>query len=201
MMKKFYFLAVPILFLSCTTINKEMILKRDIKKLDEIKIAVLPFTDAPGFPGSGISVADALTNEMMKIDEFVMVERSQMNQVINEINIGQAGLTNKEYYTIGNMMNIDYLVVGSVSEYSYTRKMAILPKTKLVFNLRIINLHQNTLSGSGRYDMESGKHAWIGCCLLSYYYIPIALLSDKNINTDVTRAVKDIIRLIDKQLY
>ncbi len=45
-------------------------------------ITVLPFKDAPEKPGSGTVVADAITNYLVKIDNWAMVERSQLSNIM-----------------------------------------------------------------------------------------------------------------------
>jgi hypothetical protein len=51
--------------------------------------------------------------------------------------------------------------------------------------------------GTGRYNLETGKYAWCGCCLLGFYYIPVALLTEENKYEQLDKAAVDIVSEID----
>jgi TolB-like protein len=184
----------------CSSLDRQVIVRDKDKLQQDVRIAVLPFTDAPGQPGSGVSVSDALTNEMLRIAHWRLVERAQVQAVLKQQEFNQLGLTASDYASIGKMTRADYLVMGSVVEYTYERKFIVVPRTRLRYTIRIIDIKTGDIAASGSLNLETGKNAWIGCCCLGYYYIPILIFMDENINSDVDRSVKVVVSDLEKQL-
>jgi len=187
-------------FISCTSVDKNVYFKDSSLKRKGIRIAVLPFKDAHGKKGSGLKISDAIANEIIKVPNWVPIERTQLSNIVKEKSLDATGLTDSDYENISRLNRADYIIVGSVSEFSYRRKYCIVPSTRLAFNARIIDAKTGAIKGTAHYNLESGKNAWLGCCLLSWYYIPVALLSDKNINDDVNRAAEEIVTKIKRSL-
>lgn len=90
------------------------------------KIAVLPFDDGSiqnrwwgeQFElGKGIS--DELVTALLKTGKFRLVEREQINAILQEQKIGAAGLVDpKSAAEIGRLLGVQYLVIGRVTEFS-----------------------------------------------------------------------------------
>ncbi len=198
-MNKFFYIVpmISILLSSCTSIQKDVIIAKREKLEKEIKIAVFPFGDPTmeDGKGSGAAVADALTNEIIKISHWTVVERTQLNKILGEKSLNMSGLTDAEMTEAGKLAKTDYIIVGNVTEFHYSRKFnnAFTPKTKLVFKARIINTQDGSIVGSLRYNVETGKYAWLGCCFLGFYYVPVALLSEENKYEQLDKAAKDIV--------
>lgn len=190
-----------ILFLaSCTSVDKSVFIKDKQSLKKPLRIAVLSFVDAPKYPGSGVSIADALTNELVRISNWDLVERSQIEKILKEKSLDMTGLTDAQMTDIAKIAKTDYVIIGSVSDYYYDRQFYIVPKTKIAFNARIINTQTGSIVGTLRYNRETNKHAWCGCCLLGWYYLPVLLLTDHNINTDVGKAAQDVVRTIERDM-
>ncbi len=199
-MKNLTLLSIFLFMLSCTSVDKSVYIKDKQALQKPIRIAVLTFVDAPKYPGSGISIADALTNELVQISNWDLVERSQIEKILKEKSFDMTGLTDSQITDIGKLAKTDYIIVGSVSDYYYDRQFYIVPKTKIAFNARIINTQTGSIVGTLRYNRETNKNAWCGCCLLGWYYLPVLLLTDQNINTDVSKAARDVVRTINKDV-
>ncbi|MCX8122545.1 MAG: CsgG/HfaB family protein [Spirochaetes bacterium] len=199
-MKKFMVAFLFIFTLSCTSVDKSVYIKDKQALQKPIRIAVLTFVDAPKYPGSGVHIADALTSELVQIANWDLVERSQIEKILKEKSLDMTGLTDSQLTDIGKLAKTDYIIVGSVSDYYYDRQFYIVPKTKIAFNARIINTQTGSIVGTLRYNRETNKNAWCGCCLLGWYYLPILLLTDQNINTDVSKAARDVVRAIDRDI-
>lgn len=187
--------------LGCTSVNKDVFIK-DERLKKKVTIAVFPFKDAPGYPGSGIAVSDTLTGEMIKIKNWDIVEREQIDRIIKEQAMDAAGLSDADFNRLGKLIKTDYVVIGSVSEFSYYRGInnAFIPKTILVVNARVIDVEKGRVAGAMKYQLESGKYAWCGCCLLGYYYIPVALLTEENKYGKVGAMAEDIVNDIEEDL-
>lgn len=199
-MKKLTLFSLFLFMLSCTSVDKSVYIKDKQALQKPIRIAVLTFMDAPKYPGSGVSIADALTNELVQISNWDLVERSQIEKILKEKSLDMTGLTDSQLTDIGKLAKTDYIIVGSVSDYYYDRQFYIVPKTKIAFNARIINTQTGSIVGTLRYNRETNKNAWCGCCLLGWYYLPVLLLTDQNINTDVSKAARDVVRAIEKDI-
>ncbi|HOJ29580.1 MAG TPA: CsgG/HfaB family protein [Spirochaetota bacterium] len=199
-MKKLTVLSLFLFIISCTSVDKSVYIKDKQSLQKPIRIAVLTFVDAPKYPGSGVSIADALTNELVQISNWDLVERSQIEKILKEKSLDMTGLTDYQLTDIGKLAKTDYIIVGSVSDYYYDRQFYIVPKTKIAFNARIINTQTGSIVGTLRYNRETNKNAWCGCCLLGWYYLPVLLLTDQNINTDVSKAARDVVRAIEKDI-
>ena len=182
--------------LSCTSVKKDIYIKdRDGLKQD-IRIAVFPFKDAPGpgGNGSGMAFADALTDELVKIDNWQVIERSQLEKIVQEKSLNMTGLTDADYTNIAKISKVDYIIVGSVSEFSYERRAinVFVPKTKISFKGRIINAETGAVVGTISYTKETGKYAILGCCILGIYYIPVALLTESNKYEELDDVAEDV---------
>ncbi len=186
---------------SCTSVQKDVFVKNKEAFQQEIKIAVVPFTDPPGpeAAGSGIAVTDALTNEIIRISNFTVVERTQLSRIMQEKSLDATGLTDAALTDIGRLAKTDYIIVGSVTDFQYARKFsnAFIPKTRLVFKFRILDTRDGTIVGTGRYNLETGKYAWCGCCILGFYYIPVALVTEENKYEQLDNAAVDIVSEIN----
>jgi len=200
MMKKYFLITIVLFFVACTSTENTILIKDKESLKKPIRIAVLSFVDAPQYPGSGTSVADALTNELLQISNWDLVERSQIEKILKEKSLDMTGLTDSQLTDIGKLAKTDYIIVGSVSDYYYDRQFYIVPKTKIAFNARIINTQTGSIVGTLRYNRETNKNAWCGCCLLGWYYLPVLLLTDQNINTDVSKAARDVVRAIERDI-
>ena len=50
--------------------------------------------------------------------------------------------------------------------------------------------------GTVRYSKETGKYAWCACCVLGYYYIPVALLTEENQYEELDESSEEIVEQI-----
>lgn len=182
--------------LSCSSVKKDIYIKDRSGLKKDIRIAVFPFRDAPGIDGtgSGVAFADALTNELIKIDNWQVIERAQLEKIVQEKSLNMTGLTDADYTKIAQISKVDYIVVGSVSEFKYERRAvnAFVPKTRISFKGRIINAETGTVVGTISYTKETGKYAIIGCCILGIYYIPLALLTESNKYEELDNVAEDV---------
>jgi TolB-like protein len=195
-----FFLIPFFAILSCTSVDKKIFVKHSKGLKEQIRIAVLPFKDAPGKEGSGMIVADTLASEMIKISNWTIVERTQLERVMKEKSLDMAGATDVDIEKIGTLFKTNYIVIGSVSDYFYERKFFIVPKTRLAFNARIIDVSTGSVVATVLYSSETNKHAWLGCCLLSWYYIPILIFSDENINDDMKKSAEEVVKEISRDV-
>lgn len=181
---------------SCTSIKKNVFIKDKSSLKNDITIAVFPFTDASGSDGegSGTAFSDALSNELIKISNWKVIERTQLEKVVEEKALNMTGMTDADYTNVARISKVDYIIVGSVTEFSYERKFTnvFVPKTKISFKGRIIHADTGEVVGTISYRRESGKYACLGCLVLSVYYIPVALLTEANKYEDLDIVAEDV---------
>ena len=79
------------------------------------KVGILPFKAATTLIGS--SVSDMFVTELMKMNRYELVERSQMSGVLGETEVGLSGLTSGQAAQLGQMIGANGVIVGTVSEY------------------------------------------------------------------------------------
>lgn len=91
------------------------------------KIAVLPFDDGSiqdrwwdeGNWDIGKGIADEFVTEFLNTNKFRLIEREQINRVIEEQDFGQSGRVDaKTAAKIGKILGVDFLVMGRVTEFS-----------------------------------------------------------------------------------
>jgi hypothetical protein len=81
-----------------------------------VKLAIM------GFEGKGVSdeVADvcvaSLTNSLANIDYITLVERRQIEKIVNEQKFQLSGLTEEEGVQVGKISNADIVLLGSVGK-------------------------------------------------------------------------------------
>ena len=86
---------------------------REARGID--KVGILPFKAATSLIGG--SVSDMFVTELMKLDRYELVERSQMAGVLGESEVALSGLTAGEAAQLGQMIGANGVILGTVSEY------------------------------------------------------------------------------------
>ena len=82
------------------------------------RMAILPFSDAPGSPNSG-QIVQGLANQMFAKWGFNMVERNRLYDILNEQRLSLSGIMDQsEQLRIGKLLGVKSIVVGEVGQYS-----------------------------------------------------------------------------------
>ncbi|NLW49146.1 MAG: hypothetical protein GXY86_17660 [Firmicutes bacterium] len=94
---------------------------------EKYKIAVIPFED-----GSiqerwwnnnwklGEGVSDELVTALLETNKFRLIEREQLNKVLEEQNFGTSGrVDTKTAAEIGKILGVRYLVMGRITEFTF----------------------------------------------------------------------------------
>lgn len=91
------------------------------------KIAVLPFDDGSiqdrwwdeGNWDVGKGISNELVTELLKTNKFRLIEREQIDKVIEEQDFGESGrVDTKSAAKIGKILGVQFLVMGRVTEFS-----------------------------------------------------------------------------------
>ncbi len=83
------------------------------------RVAVLNFEDRSGYGhqiGSGL--ADMLVTQLVKSGKFLVVERQELEAVLQEQSIGMSGMvTSQSAARVGKLLGVELIVTGSVTEF------------------------------------------------------------------------------------
>jgi len=86
------------------------------------RMAVMSLENKSGYRGAamdlGTGMADMLVTEFVNTKKVRMVERSELDKVMQEQNLGQTGAVNAQTAAkIGQILGVEYMVIGSVNEF------------------------------------------------------------------------------------
>lgn len=104
-----------------------------IKPQEKRRIAVLDFdfssinnlgfSSGIGGEGAGKGVSNLLTNQLVKDGHFIVVERSKIDAVLAEQNLGASGrIEPTTAAQIGRILGVDAVLVGTVTKYDVEEK-------------------------------------------------------------------------------
>jgi curli biogenesis system outer membrane secretion channel CsgG len=104
-----------------------------IKPREKRRIAILDFdfasiTDMSSFSGIGgqgssKGISDLLTNQLVKDGSYILIERSRIDAVIAEQNLGTSGrIEPTTAAQIGRILGVDAVLIGSVTKFSMEDK-------------------------------------------------------------------------------
>ncbi len=95
------------------------------------RIAVMTFEDKTsqaysyGFIGkdAGDGFAEMLTTALVKTDDYIVIERNQLAQLLQEQGLGQSGIVTQESAAqVGKVLGAELVVFGAVSEFGYSQQ-------------------------------------------------------------------------------
>src|ERR1035438_2926517 len=87
------------------------------------KVAIKTFANPANFSRStiGDGLTDMLTTELENTGKFNVLERAQIDELTKEIDFGSSGYGNqKTFAPKGNLLGAQYLLMGKVTNFSYT---------------------------------------------------------------------------------
>jgi len=197
MRKIFLFPIFITLLFSCSSFDKDLYFKSKKGLNKNVRVAVLPFKNARNNVNSGINVADALTNELIKFQTWEIVERDQIQKVIKEQSMEATGMTARDYSKLGKLLNVDYFITGSVGQYIYDSRDSDNVKIRFAINIRFIDTTRGKVIGTGRYCYQTNKNYFRSCCLTSWIFI---FISERNIERELSVVSKKIATDIKKNL-
>ncbi len=149
----------------------QVIVKHAPKSSERIRVAVLPFKDAPGAPGSGEAAAEALTIHLLKIPQYEMIERSALEQILKEQNLSLTGAIDPQTAAkLGNLIGTDALVIGSVAQFQ-KRRFQILPPAKVTISARMVRTDTGTIDWTATYTLGWHPVKWALC-----FFWPLAVI-------------------------
>ncbi|MBD3168055.1 MAG: hypothetical protein GF307_01135 [candidate division Zixibacteria bacterium] len=89
------------------------------------RIAVFSFDDKTDYGrfNVGEGMADMLTTELVKSNQYVVIERQQIQQVMAEQNLGMTGaVTQQTAAQVGKLLGVEIAVFGAVTEFGQKKQ-------------------------------------------------------------------------------
>lgn len=84
------------------------------------RVGVVDFTDKTTYGQGrlGSSASDILTTELFKTGAFIVIERGQLNKILEEQSLGQSGIINPDTVAkAGKVLGLNAIVTGSISQF------------------------------------------------------------------------------------
>jgi len=83
------------------------------------RVAVINFEDRSGYGHQiGNGVADMLVTSLVESDQFIVIERNELDEVLKEQGLGQSGLvTPQSAAKVGQLLGVQRIITGSVTEF------------------------------------------------------------------------------------
>jgi len=108
-------------------------------------IAVLDL-EAKGIGASEASVlTDRLRSELINIEQYIVVDRKNMEEILEEQGFQQTGCTSDECVAeVGQLLGVQYMVSGTVGKFGKT----------FTIQLAILNIETGAIEQSANYDYE-----------------------------------------------
>lgn len=181
------------------------------------KIAVLPFDDGSiqdrwweGNWDVGKGIADEFVTEFLNTNKFRLIEREQIDKVIQEQDFGQSGRVDaKTAAKIGKILGVDFLVMGRVTEFSFKSTEVGGISLKKGIGLGLKNTKANVAIDARLVDASSAEiiasvtgkgNKSTANVKLAYEWTAIAFGSDEFRKTDLGKATREAVASAAQQL-
>lgn len=164
------------------------------------RIAVARFNDGNGYHGCGAGVADMLATALVKTKKFSVIERKEIEKVMEEQKLGLSGMVTAETApAVGKLLGVDLLVIGSVSELGTSKRdigggISIFgagiskQQARAVVDIRLVNTTSGEVIAA---ETEEGTESTLGF-KGSYESLHFDNASEWN-NTDIGKAAREAI--------
>lgn len=182
---------------SCTSFDKDLYFKDTKGFKKNVRIALIPFADAAGVANSGINVSDAITNELIKIPDWDIVERTKISKIIREQAFEATGMTEKDYAKLGRLANVDYFITGSLGQYDCYVDKRNEARIRITINIRFIDTVTGKVIGTGRYVYNTNRNYLRTCCLVSWVFM---FMPENTIDRELTKISREIVRDMKEHL-
>lgn len=119
-------------------------------------LAILPFADFTTNNNSGDLITDVFTVYFLE-NGFNVAERERINTIISEKKLGLSGLTADSAKEMGSLLNVDYLLTGSLIEYE-----SFANKKQLFYIFEWLEITCSLGVTARLIDVQTGEIIWVG---------------------------------------
>ncbi len=181
------------------------------------RIAVLGFEDKSdsdfgwwGQKSVGEGVSDMIVTELVNADQYRVIERDQLNKILQEQDLGTSGIVTPESAAqVGKVLGVEIAVFGAVTEYGYVRDdsririgstgLGVGKQTAVAgIDLRIVNTTTGEIMVAE--NVRNSKRAMSGSINVKDFSFDNQRSFDESLVGKVTRkSVEDVVQKINKQ--
>jgi curli biogenesis system outer membrane secretion channel CsgG len=147
-------LLIPALMVCGCTTRPLTYMKKPLVK--DKNIAVLPFEDHIVKNNSGQLMTNLFTIYFLR-QGFNVAEREKINQVLNEKGLDISGLSGDAAKEVGTLLNVDYLLIGAVTDYT-----AYSSPQKLFYFFEWMQIICSVGTTARLVDAGTGEVLWVG---------------------------------------
>ncbi len=187
-----------VLIIACALVLSAFSLEAQLKK--RVGIATFQDKTGSGYHSLGEGVADMLATSLVKSGKFMVLERQEIEKVIQEQQFGQSFMVTPESAPkVGQILGVELFVVGSVTEFG-TKESSIggnvplfgggvtTKKARAVVDIRLVNVNTGEIIAA---ESEEGKESTTG---LSVRYESIDFSNPSHWNdTDIGKATREAV--------
>lgn len=187
------FIALSLLLNACA--SSQIVLKRPTWR-ERIRVAVMPFNDAPHAPGSGKIATEAMNMYLLEIPNYDVVERGRLEEILKNQNIQNTETIDfKTLESLGKLLKVDAFVIGAVTYYQ-EKRLCIFPPAKTTVTARMVQTATETVEWSATNKSEWHPMKWGSSVILplfAYYTFTSPTASDciKESIKNIVDAVKN----------
>lgn len=161
-------LALAVLLSGC---GPQLVIRHGPERGRKTRVAVLPFRDAPGHPGSGQVASEVFAAAFLSVGSYELVDRGAVDKLVEEQRLGATGMVNPaQAVEIGKLAGAKAVVVGSVTQYQ-PRNFLILPPARVSLAVRLIDTSTGEVSWTAQQSAGGVKR------LLTWVVLPLGALA------------------------
>lgn len=179
------------------------------------RIAVLTFDDKTDGSGRwwhykhvGDGVTDMIVTELVKDGQYKVIERTQINKLIQEQQLQNSGFVSEQSAVeLGKLLGVELAIFGAVSEFGYSKGKQKVGLTKLklgvgknkavvAIDLRIINVETGEILSADNVREEKSSTS-VGVNTRKVNYSNQKQFDESIVGKAARAAVERIIKVID----
>jgi curli biogenesis system outer membrane secretion channel CsgG len=223
-------IVICIVLVACSSSKKvTTVEEQPSTKIDKIpeyvgpkkKLAIARFDNATRFGKRrlGENMTTVLTTELSKSKRFLLLERSDVDKILDQLALAQSGITEGTLEQI-QLLDADYILTGAVTHYAVTTTgssnlftQSKTQKAEVGADVRIIDVRTGEIllseSGKGSVEKEFDKLLGMGedggydeSLEMDAFRIAVINLTDNIISTvDEIPWICDVVKVSDSKLY
>lgn len=144
---------------------------------------------APDLDWMGEGFAETLTTKLNHVKRLKLVERTQLKEIIEEMKLGMAGITENNASGIGKLLSADYLVIGSFQKLDAGGRSILKINSRLV-NVKTGEVEQGkAVSAKGPYETVFDIQESLAAKLAKTLGIGISDIELQNMAVDETVSI------------
>jgi len=138
----------------------------NIQAQGKLKIAITDLKAGVGRTQQQVDgLSDMLTASLFETGQFTIIERTQVNKIITERNFQKSNLSNAQIKTIGNILGVDALLIGTVNftvrERTLEDVITDMAKGEYNVDIRLVSVETGEIlsaAGSNQYGNQTERN-------------------------------------------